>query len=163
MKTINWKVSMLCFWAAYTIVFAMCTGHTIFNGIVFDMFSVGYYSQDGQLVRSMQYYHAYAKSAPFWPLYCLIIWPLFSLLYFRRTKTEKNQWKTALFLGLCWSIIMAIFDLIAWVLIRHPYAKTFKDYYIDSQPWITIVYLVIIISPIIGMFFHREDTRCHVS
>ena len=144
MNKINWKISMLWFWVSYFIGFAIVTVHTI--GIIF-MDSLD------------SYFPAYFKSLPFHPLYCLIIWPLFSFLYYRMAKPEKKQWKTALSLGLSWSILIIIFDLISWVIIPHPYVLTFKEFYFDSQPWISMAYIAIFISPFIGMVFYNKTKK----
>lgn len=56
--------------------------------------------------------------------------------------------RRALYAGLIWAGVTALFDLIAWVLISH--RCTFKDCYVDYQPWITIVYAVILFSPLIA-------------
>ena len=141
MNKINWKISMLWFWVSYIVGFSIVTVHTIC--IIF-MGSLD------------SYFPAYIKSLPFHPLYCLIIWPLFAFLYYRMAKPEKKQWKTALFLGLSWSLLIIVFDLISWIIIPHPYVLTLKEFYIDSQPWITMAYLVIFISPFIGMVFYNR-------
>ena len=41
-------------------------------------------------------------------------------------------------------------DLVGWILIPHPWAMTFKEFYVDYQPWITLIYLVIFFSPIVA-------------
>jgi len=159
MNKINWRISMLCFWAAYFVVTIIGVGHTVFNGVVLKMETMANFSQTGQQINTMYDITAYAKTVPFHPLYNIIVWPLFALLYFRMTKTEKNQWNTALFLGLSWMVITLVFDLFGWVIIRHPWAMTFKEFYVDYQPWITLVYLVIFISPFIGMVLYKKREK----
>lgn len=48
--------------------------------------------------------------------------------------------------------ICILSDLIGWVLIKHPWRLTFKEFYIDYQPWITLIYIAIFLGPIIGLF-----------
>lgn len=36
------------------------------------------------------------------------------------------------------------------LLIPHPWAMMFKEFYVDYQPWITLVYLVIFFAPIVA-------------
>jgi hypothetical protein len=99
---------------------------------------------------------AYAATVPYHVLYNIIIWPLFSALYFRMAKPEKGFWKTAFYLGLSWSMITIVFDVFAWVIIRHLWAMTWSEMYLDYQPWITFIYLSILISPFIGAL-RKED------
>jgi hypothetical protein len=54
--------------------------------------------------------------------------------------------------GAIWAIICIVADLIGWVLIKHPWQLTFKEFYIDYQPWITLIYIAIFIGPIVGFF-----------
>jgi len=147
---------MLWFWVSYFAVTLIGIGHTIFNAVVLKMETMANFAQTGQQINSMYDITAYAKTVPFHPLYNIMVWPLFSYLYFRMVKPEKNQWNTALFLGLSWSIITIVFDLFGWVLIRHPWAMTFKEFYADYQPWITLIYLAIFTSPFIGMALYKR-------
>jgi hypothetical protein len=157
---INWKISMLWYWVSYFAVTVIGVGHTIFNGAVLKMETMAQISQTGQQAEIMDTAYgmgtAYAKTVPFHPLYNIIIWPLFAFLYFRMAKPEKNPWRTALFLGLSWSIITIVFDVFGWVIIRHPWAMTWKAFYIDYQPWITLIYLAIFASPFIGALIYKN-------
>ena len=37
-----------------------------------------------------------------------------------------------------------------WVIIKHPWSLTFKQFYIEYQPWITLIYIAIFVGPILG-------------
>jgi len=147
---------MLWFWLSYFVVTIIGVGHTIFNGVVLKMKTMANFAQTGQPINTMYDITAYTKTVPFHPLYNIIIWPLFAYLYFRMAKPEKCQWKTALFLGLSWSVITIVFDLFGWVIIRHPWSMTFKEFYIHYQPWITLIYFAIFASPFIGMAIYKK-------
>ena len=43
-----------------------------------------------------------------------------------------------------------IVDVVGWVIIKHSWSLTFKEFYIDYQPWITLIYLAIYISPFLA-------------
>jgi len=58
----------------------------------------------------------------------------------------------ALITGAIWAGICIVFDLFSWVVIKHPWSLTFKEFYVDYQPWITLVYIAIFVGPIIGYF-----------
>jgi hypothetical protein len=59
----------------------------------------------------------------------------------------------ALIVGAFWAGIAIIGDLVGWVLIKHPWRLTFKEFYVDYQPWITLIYIAIFLGPIIGFIF----------
>ena len=58
--------------------------------------------------------------------------------------------------GALWAGISIVIDLVGWVLIKHPWSLTFKEFYIDYQPWITLIYLAMFIAPMISYFFIRK-------
>jgi len=152
---INWKISMLWFWAAYFVVTLVGVGHTCFNWLVL---KIGVNAVQVKNTYEVSEYDilAYAATVPFHPLYNIILWPLFAYLYYKMAKPMKNYWETALNLGLSWTIITIIFDLVAWVLIHHPWAMTWKEMYLDYQPWLMLIYISIFISPFIGMVFYKK-------
>jgi membrane-associated phospholipid phosphatase len=61
----------------------------------------------------------------------------------------------ALITGAIWAIICIVSDLVGWVLIKHPWRLTFREFYIDYQPWITLIYLAIFAGPVVGFFATR--------
>jgi len=59
----------------------------------------------------------------------------------------------ALITGGIWTGICIVFDVFGWVLIKHPWSLSFKEFYIDYQPWISLIYLSIFLGPIVAYFF----------
>ena len=59
----------------------------------------------------------------------------------------------ALITGGIWAGICIVFDLVGWVLIKHPWSLSFKEFYVDYQPWLTFIYIAIFVGPIIGWAF----------
>ncbi|MCI6608592.1 MAG: hypothetical protein MSF04_03030, partial [Bacilli bacterium] len=53
--------------------------------------------------------------------------------------------------GAIWVSICIVFDIFGWVIIKHPWSLTFKQFYIEYQPWITLIYIAILIGPILGI------------
>jgi hypothetical protein len=143
---VNIGLFWLWFWVAYILVTLVGIGHTIFNWKVLKM------ENNKEKVTSMYDILAYAKTVPFHPFYNLVIWPIFAYLYFVQTNTV-NVWQTAFFIGASWMIITILFDLFGWVVIRHPWSMTFKEMYLDYQPWITLIYLSIFAGPLIAALF----------
>ena len=61
----------------------------------------------------------------------------------------------ALVAGAIWAVASIIIDLVGWVLIPHPLRLTFKQFYIEYQPWITLIYIAIFAGPVIGYLIVR--------
>lgn len=135
----NFGSSMLCYWIAYFVVTGIGVLHTIFNIAVLHMKSM----KDGPGMGE-----GYEKTKPWHPLYNIVIFPVFSYIYLSGLETValSNVIATALI----WGTITVAFDLIGWVLIKHPWSLTFKEFYVDYQPWITLIYLTIYASPFIA-------------
>ena len=139
-------LSMALYWGAYIVVTTIGIGHTVFNWKVLHM------ENDKEVVTGMYDIVPYAKTVPFHPLYNIIIWPIFSYIYLANT-TSGNVWTQALVLGAAWMVLTIVIDLIGWVIIRHPWRMTYKEMYVDYQPWITLIYLSIFVSPLIAALF----------
>ena len=130
--------SMLWYWVAYFIVTNIGVLNTIFNIKVLKMKSIKESSGMGE---------GYERTKPWHPLYNIIIFPIFAYLYFNRLETVTLS--NAIATSLIWGTITVVFDLIGWVLIKHPWSLTVKEFYIDYQPWITLIYITIYASPLI--------------
>ena len=135
-------MSMLWFFLAYVIVTWVGIFHTIFNIKVLQMKSMKESEGMGE---------GYEKTKPWHPLYNIIIFPLFGFIYLNGLANPSLS--EAFITGAIWVFITIVGDLVGWVLIKHPWRLTFKEFYIDYQPWITLVYLAIFIGPVIGYLF----------
>lgn len=92
----------------------------------------------------------YEKTKPWHPLYNIILFTLFGWLYLQGLSNPTLN--EALITGLLWSVICIVFDVFGWVIIKHPWSLTFKEFYIDYQPWISLIYVAIFLGPIIGFY-----------
>lgn len=144
-NSLDFKRSLLCFWAAYIIVTLIGIGHTCFNIIVLNMTSMADGPGMGQ---------GYEMTKPWHPLYNIVLFTLFGYLYIK--KTTNATFAKAIKTGAIWSGICIIFDLIGWVLIKHPWSLTFNEFYIDYQPWITLIYMAIFMGPVFGFFIFKN-------
>jgi hypothetical protein len=93
---------------------------------------------------------AYVMSVPFHPLLNLLVWPVFGWLYLRRSTPDSERQMEALRLGFFWLLATAVIDLFGWVLVPHPWHMTLDQFYVGYQPWISLIYLVIFISPVLA-------------
>lgn len=134
----NFEFSMLWYFTAYFIVTLVGVLHTIFNIVALHMKSMKDSPGMGE---------GYEKTKPWHPLYNIIVFPIFAYIYLNGLEivTLSNVIATSII----WGSITVVFDLIGWVLIKHPWSLSFKEFYIDYQPWITLIYIAIYLSPII--------------
>ena len=84
-------------------------------------------------------------------MYNIILFSFFGWLYIKGLQSPTIQ--EALITGAIWMGICIIFDLFGWVIIKHPWSLDFKEFYIDYQPWITLIYIAIFAGPVVGYLF----------
>ncbi len=135
----NTAYLFLWYFAAYVLVTLTGVLHTVFNITVLHMKS---------MMDSPGMGEGYERTKPWHPLYNIIIFPPFAYLYLAGLHTLTLQ--TAIWTGLLWGTVTVVIDVIGWVLIKHPWSLTFKEFYVDYQPWITLIYLTIYASPLIA-------------
>ena len=134
----NFGMSMLWFWVAYAAVTILGIAHTVFNIYVLQMKPM-----DGTSMGE-----GYEKTRPWHPLYNIILFGLFGWLYMRGVADPSLY--DALITGAIWAGICIVFDVFGWVIIKHPWSLSFKEFYIDYQPWISLIYVAIFLGPVIG-------------
>lgn len=143
----NLGMSMLCFWICYFLVTAVGILHTIFNIYVLHM----------KPMDSESMGEGYEKTKPWHPLYNVILFSLCGYLYISRLTNPSIT--EAIITGAVWTGICVAFDVFGWVIIKHPWSLSFKEFYVDYQPWITLIYIAIFLGPIIGYFFCEWNKR----
>lgn len=141
-------MSLLWYWICYVAVTWVGIGHTIFNILVLGMKSMAEGPGLGQ---------GYEATKPWHPLYNIILFTVFGLLYLRKVKDITLR--KAMLTGALWAGISILIDLVGWVLIKHPWSLTFKQFYVEYQPWITLVYLAIFIAPVISYLILRSRKK----
>ena len=137
----NFGMSMLWFWTAYIAVTVVGVLHTVFNIYVRHMKPMDAYSMG----------EGYEKTKPWHPLYNILLFSLCGFLYMKGIAEPSVS--DALVTGLCWMGICMVFDVFGWVIIKHPWSLTFRQFYIEYQPWITLIYIAILLGPVVGYLF----------
>ena len=132
---------MLWFWAAYILVTCVGILHCIFNIVVLKMKPMDEHSMG----------EGYEKTKPWHPLYNLVLYPFAGWLYMKGLSDPAVC--DALIAGAVWTVICVVFDLVGWVLVKHPWSLSFKEFYVEYQPWITMIYIIIFFAPLIGLIF----------
>ena len=135
---------MLWFWIGYFVVTMIGIGHTVFNILVLKMKSM----KEGPGMGE-----GYEKTKPWHPLYNIVIFSVCGFLYVNGLILPT--WRDALCTGAVWMSICIVFDLFGWVLIRHPWSLTFREFYVDYQPWISLIYVAIFLGPVVGFFLNK--------
>ena len=139
----NFGLSMLWFWICYILVTLIGILHTIFNIYVLHMKPMDENSMG----------EAYERTMPWHPLYNIVLFTVFGYLYM--SGLENQTIIEAFITGAIWTGICIVFDVFGWVIIKHPWSLTFKEFYIDYQPWITFIYIAIFLGPILGFLITR--------
>lgn len=134
----DFRRSMLMFWICYVLVTLVGIGHTVFNIYVLHMKPMDEHGMG----------EGYEKTKSWHPLYNIILFTLFGWLYLRGIAAPSMT--EALITGAIWAAICIVFDVFGWVLIKHPWSLSFREFYIDYQPWITLIYAAIFLGPVIG-------------
>lgn len=133
-------MSMLLFWISYILVTLIGILHTVFNIYVLHM----------KPMDEKTMGEGYEKTKPWHPLYNIISFSIFGYLYMN--SLENPTIREALTTGGIWTGICIVFDLFGWVIVKHPWSLSWKEFYIDYQPWISFIYLAIFLGPVIGFW-----------
>ena len=91
---------------------------------------------------------AYKKSLPYTPIYYLFVWLMCSTFYFSY-HTSNDIFSDALKTGISWWLLTLLLEMLLWVIFRHKLQLSWKEMYMNSQPWLSISYYAILISPLI--------------
>lgn len=131
------------FLVAYVVVTVLASGLTIAYG------AINHSPEPHELGVGMLEAPAFVATVPYHVLIMLLIWPLFAWLYFRkrRTSSARQESKQTLLLALLWLVSAMVVDFAGFVLIKNPWSMTPRELYVDYQPWITLIYASIFLSP----------------
>ena len=92
---------------------------------------------------------SYVFAEKFFPIINLLVWTAFSWVYFKPNGTATVLAREALTLGTFWLLLAILVDYVGFVLIKNPISLSAHDFYIGQFPWIYLIYLAILVSPIL--------------
>ncbi len=92
---------------------------------------------------------SYVFAEKFFPILNLLVWTAFSWVYFKVRRSAPVLSREALSLGAFWLLLALLVDYVGFVLIKNPYSLNAHDFYIGQFPWIYLIYLAILASPIL--------------
>ena len=142
------------FLAAYVLVTVLAAGVTVAYGELTGA------PQANELGVGLLEAPAFTATVPYHVLIMLVVWPLFAGLYFwgRRSGPEEERRETAP-LSFLWLAAALIADFVGFVHIKHPWSLTPQEFYVDYQPWISLIYVAIFVSPWIRLGLVRTLSR----
>jgi len=148
---LNFKKAILNFVYAFVLVTILTFSSSFVATVVFKLPS---YKELG--VSPFQD-PTFIMTVPYHLLINLLCWTFFSFLYLKVKKNEKDyiSLKEASYLGIFWLVMAMIVDFISFVLIKSPMSFTPYQFYIENQPWISIMYFIVLVSPVISYGFLR--------
>jgi uncharacterized protein (DUF486 family) len=85
-------------------------------------------------------------------LITLLVWPTFAWLYLRKRLTLAH----ARALAWVWLTAAVLVDFIGFMAIGHPWSLPTREFYLDCQPWITLIYAAIFASPFVSWWLMRN-------
>lgn len=143
--------SLIYYIIGYLIVTTIASLHFLFNWKVrgqeaFDT-SLGIRA----LKANATQFEAFKSTKPFHPVYNIVIFSIISVWMINNSYNGISIFE-AIGIGILWLVYCFLFDIIFWVILPHPWRLTVKELFITYQPWITLAYLAIFISPIIVKF-----------
>ncbi|MDO4889631.1 MAG: hypothetical protein Q4A25_03010 [Candidatus Saccharibacteria bacterium] len=141
---INYGSILLWFFIAYLIAVLVTSIHNMINIFIFHM------KFDPKNILKCE---AYEKTRPFHALYDIVIFP-FCAYFCLQSQTNPDA-GTAFIIGLIWLTISMVSDWLIWVAIKTPARHTYKEFYIDYQPWLALCYLVTLFSPLVTFLIVR--------
>ena len=144
--------SLIYYVIGYFIVTSIASLHFLFNWKV--MGKEGFDTTLGiqALKANATQFESFKSTKPFHPIYNIIIFPIVSVWMINKLPGTPSI-MTAIGIGVLWILYCFISDIIFWIVIPHPWRLNLKELFITYQPWITLAYLAIFISPIIGVIY----------
>jgi hypothetical protein len=142
--------ALIYFLVAYVLV-------TILAAAVSETYAAINHSRDPRPGESILQAPAFVATVPYHVLIMLLVWPVFALLYFRKRRSSNAQQerKQTLQLGALWLVSAMLVDFVCFVLIKNRWSLTPHELYVEYQPWISLIYLSIFLSPWIRLGLSR--------
>ncbi|HEY4323977.1 MAG TPA: hypothetical protein VGN20_08315 [Mucilaginibacter sp.] len=147
---INFTRALFLFFIAYIVVTILATSTSIAYSIIYKTPPP---APGVTVLKSAEF----VATVPYHVLIMLVIWPVFAGIYFKkpRQKNSSLQLDETRSLSFLWLASAIIVDCVGFVLMKHPYSLTPHEFYIDYQPWITLIYIAIFLSPWIRLWLLR--------
>ena len=146
--------ALIYFGVAYIVVTVLAAGLTMTYG------AINHSPEPHELGVGILEAPAFVATVPYHVLIMLFVWPIFAVWYFRKRRPASRQQesKQTLFLASLWLMAAIVVDFAGFVLIKNPWSMTPRELYVGYQPWITLIYVSIFLSPWIRLGLSRLGT-----
>lgn len=134
--------SMLCLFTAYIVASIIGILHVVFYVYLCQKIQV-----------EMDKHEAYGKVRAWHVLLYFVVFSLFAITYFDGLLMLPSFVQT-LITGGIWLGVSIIVDFIFWVVCKYSRGVGFRESYIDGQPWLSLAYLAIFISPLVAYLLY---------
>jgi hypothetical protein len=143
--------AVIYFVIAYCLVTILATATTVTYGIIYHS------PQPEGLGIGLLKAPSFVATVPYHVIIMLLVWPVFAWLYFKKRSPadQDTEVMETLRLAFFWLASAMIVDFVFFVLIKHPYSFTPHEFYVDYEPWISLIYISIFLSPFIRLGFSR--------
>jgi hypothetical protein len=150
-KGFETKRALIYFFAAYSLVTVLATATSVLYGII-------YRTPEPEAVGvSLLQAPSFTATVPYHVLIMLLVWPVFAWVYSRKRQQENHDKEVteSLRLSFFWLAAAMIVDFVCFVLIKHAWSLTPHEFYVEYQPWISLIYFSIFLSPLIRLGLSR--------
>lgn len=140
-STLNYKRAITTFILAYIVVTILGIALSISIG------TIGHFPSSTNALQNP----AYLLSERFLPFLNLLVWTTFAWAYFRKRAKQPEKItlaKEARALGAFWMVTAIVVDYVGFVLLKNPISLSPHDFYIGQFPWIYLIYIAILLSPL---------------
>lgn len=149
---IRYTRAILSFVLAYIVVTILGIALSISIGIV------GHMPESAEPMKN----EAYLISERFLPLLNLAVWGMFAWVYFRGRMSGRGLMslrREAWALGIFWLAAAVLVDFVGFVLIKNPISLSPHDFYVGQFPWIYLIYVAVLFSPVCYVMLARRDAE----
>ena len=149
---LNSRNATVNFLWAYLAVTILAYSVSIATGIILDL-------PEAPPGASMFDEPAFVMTVRYHLLINLVVWSFFASRYYRQQESQGVSARDAMYLGGAWLVAAMFVDLVCFVLIKSPFSLTPHQFYVEYQPWISITYAIVLISPIVAYALIRRRSR----
>src|SRR5712671_820741 len=138
-KGLDIRRALIYFSIAYGVVTVLATATTVTYGIIYHS------PQPEDLGVSLLKAPSFTATVPYHVLIMLLVWPVFAWVYSRKRQQENHDKEVmeSLRLSFFWLVAAMIVDFVGFVLIKHTWSLTPHEFYVEYQPWISLIYFSI--------------------
>jgi hypothetical protein len=96
---------------------------------------------------------SFSATVPYHVMIMLLVWPVSAWIYLRplRLADRRDRMRHTALLSTFWLLAAMAVDFLGFVVIKNPWSLTPHQFYVDYQPWITLIYVSIALSPWIAL------------